>query len=136
MATTGTDHTTDDRVLHIRFRRSDTDRIEETLRALDAGEEPEPYFECTFDDPDQLHQVTRPKNLELLRTIARHNPESIREAARLVDRDIRQVHDNLEELQTLGLIDLDSGGPGRPTVPRVWYDAIAVDLPLLGPNAE
>lgn len=135
MATTGTDGTPEpERVLHIRFERSDGDRIAETLRAVDAGEEPEPYFECTFHDPDQLHQVTRPKNLELLRTIAREAPDGIRETARLVDRDVRQVHRNLTELEELGLIDFEAAG--RSKRPSVWYDSIEVDLPLLEPEGE
>lgn len=132
MDTTGTETT--ERVLHIRFKRSHTGAIEETLASLDRGETPPPYFEATFHDPDQLHRVTRPANLELLRTIAREAPESVRETARLVDRDVRQVHDNLAELEALGLIDMvEDGSAKRPTV---WYDTIEVDLPLLDANTE
>lgn len=135
MATTGTDATTDpERVLHIRFERSNSERIEETLRAMDADEEPESYFEVTFHDSDQLHQVTRPKNLELLRTIAREQPDGIRETARLVDRDVRQVHRNLTELEDLGLIDFEDAGQSKR--PTVWYDTIEVDLPLLESDGE
>ncbi len=108
MGTTGTDTT--DRVLHIRFSRSITGAIEETLAALDRGETPKPSFETTFHDPDQLHRITRPANVELLRPIARQQPASVRETARLVDRDARQVHDHLSELEALGLIDLQEGG--------------------------
>lgn len=135
MATTGSNPPSEsERVLHIRFKRSNSDRIDETLRAIDAGEHPEPYFECTFHDSDQLHQVTRPKNLELLRTIAREEPDSIRETARLVDRDVRQVHQNLMELEELGLIDFETDG--RSKRPYVWYDTIEVDLPLLDSDGE
>jgi len=135
MATTGNNQPSEsERVLHIRFERSDSDRIEETLRAIDAGETPEPYFECTFHDSDQLHQVRRPKNLELLRTIAREEPNGIRETARLVDRDVRQVHRNLTELEALGLIDFEQDG--RSKRPSVWYDTIEVDLPLVESDGE
>lgn len=133
MATTGTNPTDGERVLHIRFERSDTSRIEETLRTIDDGEDVKPYFECTFHDSEQLHRVTRPKNLELLRTIAREEPSGIRETARLVDRDVRQVHRNLNELESLGLIDLEERGPAKR--PTVWYDTIEVDLPLFGPDS-
>lgn len=130
MATTGSNQQSDgERVLHIRFKRSDTDRIEDTLRALDAGDDTDPYFECTFHDLDQLHQVTRPTNLALLRTIVREEPSGIREVARLVDRDVRQVHRNLTELESLGLIEFEQDGQSKR--PTVWYDSIAVDLPLL-----
>lgn len=135
MATTGTDATSGpEGVLHIRFERSNSDRIEEALRAVDAGEEPEPYYEVTFHDPDQLHQVTRPKNLELLRTVAREQPDGIRETARLVGRDVRQVHRNLTELEELGLVDFEDAG--RSKRPTVWYDTIEVALPLSDSDGE
>lgn len=129
MAMNGTDSAgQDDRTLHIRFREGDEDRIEETLAALDRGETPRPHFEVVFHDPEDLHRVTRPQNLELLRVIVRHAPESIRETARLVDRDVRPVHRNLTELADLHLIELVEEGQAKR--PRVWYDAIELDLPL------
>lgn len=132
MANTG--NTTDgDRTMYVRFRRGDEDGLREALRALDRGEAPDPHFEVVFDDPDDIHRVTRPKNLELLRAIAQHEPESIRATARLVDRDVRQVHTNLEELADLHLIELEQDG--RRKRPTVWYDTIEVDLPLSAPDA-
>ena len=127
---TNTDETTEHRVMHIRFGSGNTERVEEALAALDAGEESEPYLERVYRDVESLHRVTRPKNLELLRTLARERPESIRETARLVGRDVAQVHRNLEELEKLDLIEFKSAGPGKPKRPIVWYDEIAVELPL------
>lgn len=127
MVKTGSETETDDnlRVMHIRFREGDTDRVEQTLDALDRGETPEPYFERVYNDPDELHRITYPKNLELLRTVARERPASIRETARLVERDVRQVHENLEEL---GLVAFEETGNARR--PSVWYDELTVELPL------
>lgn len=119
------------RTLHIRFRESDEERIEETLAALDRGETPEPFFEVVFHDPEDVHRVTRPQNLELLRAIVQHEPGSIRETARIVERDVRPVHRNLTELEELHLIELvDEGQAKRP---RVWYDAIDIDIDLSNP---
>lgn len=123
-----------ERTMYVRFQRGDEDGLRDALRALDRGETPPPHFEVVFDDPDDIHRVTRPKNLELLRTIAQHEPESIRETARLVDRDIRQVHTNLEELAELHLIELERDG--RRKKPTVWYETIEVDLPLSTPDAS
>lgn len=136
MAKTGPEDDADDRprVMHVRFREGNTDRVEQTLDALDRGETPEPYFERVYNDPDELHRITRPKNLELLRTIARENPPSIRETARLVERDVRQVHGNLEELEALGLVAFEETGNARR--PSVWYDEITVELPLADERAE
>lgn len=124
----------DERVLHIRFQRSDEQQIKETLTAIDRGESPKPYFEAVFHEMEDLQTVTRPTNLTLLQTIARESPESIRETARLVDRDVRQVHRNLEELNELGVIDLETSGQTKR--PTVWYDSIEVDLPLTDNDAE
>lgn len=134
---TNTPHHDDEsehRTMHIRFGTGNTQRVEETLDALDHGETPQPYFERVYRDVENLHRVTRPKNLELLRVLATDRPESIRETARLVERDVRQVHRNLEELADLDLIEYESEGPGKPKRPTVWYDEIAVELPLTAPD--
>ena len=121
MTNTGTDtidNQSTERILHIRYRSRDDDRLIEALDALDKGETPEPVFEVVYHDIEDLHQVTRPTNLELLRTIVREEPSSIRETARMVDRDVRQVHRNLTELKELGLINLDQ--EGRSKRPSTW----------------
>lgn len=131
---TETDTETDDEtaysIMHIRFGTGNADRVEETLAGLDRGEDPDPYLERVYRDVENLHRVTRPKNLELLRILASEQPASIRETARLADRDVSQVHRNLEELAELDLIEFESDGPGKPKRPSVWYDEIAVELPL------
>lgn len=119
-----------ERVLQIRFRDRDEAGLTETLRALDDGDTDGlvPHLELVYHDPDDVHRVTRPKNLELLRAIVQSEPESIRETARVVDRDVSQVHRNLSELEALGLIELETHGQSKR--PTVWYDAVEIDLPL------
>ena len=128
------DDNTVENTLHIRFREGDDDALEEALAALDEGETPESHFEIVFENPEDIHRVTRPKSLELLRAIVQHEPDSIRETARLVDRDVSQVHRNLTELEELHLIDLVESGPAKQ--PVVWYDTIDIDLPLVGATVE
>ena len=131
MATTGNSDTTD-RTLHIRFQEGSDDDLEDALAALDRGETPDPHLEVVYHDPTDVHRVTRPKSLELLRAIVQHDPASIRETARLVERDVSQVHRNLTELEELHLVELiDDGQSKRPSV---WYEAIDIDLPLVTPD--
>lgn len=131
MATTGNPDTTD-RTLNIRFREGSNHDLEDALAALDQGETPEPHLDVVYHDPADIHRVTRPKSLELLRAIVQHDPKSIRETARLVGRDVSQVHRNLTELEEFHLIELvDDGQSKRPSV---WYEAIDIDLPLTTPN--
>lgn len=120
----------DDRTLTIRFGGDSgiTDRIAERFAALDRGEDPDPLYEVVLKRDEDLHRVTRPKNMELLEMLAAEAPESIRETARLVDRDVRQVHRNLDELADLGLVEFREAGQSKQ--PYVWYDRIQFDIPI------
>ena len=84
-------------------------------------------------DADELGRLLSAKNVELLRTIAREEPDSIRELCRLVNRDIRQVSDNLAELEALGIVELQQDG--RAKRPRFEYDEIDIRVPI-GDDAE
>nr|WP_254546488.1 transcriptional regulator [Halomarina sp. BND7] len=120
--------------MYIRYREGDEEGLLDALEAVDRGETPDPHFECVYRDAEDVHRVTRPKTLELLRVLVAERPDSIRETARLVDRDVRQVHRNLEELEALGLLDFEQ--VGRSKRPTVWYDRIEVDLPLNRPERQ
>lgn len=121
-----------ERVLHVRVGAGDEERIEKTLQALDEGHDPEPYFEVVLNDAADVQKITRPTSLALLRVISQERPDSMSETADLVDRDVRQVHDNLEDLEQLGVIEFEVTGNAKK--PRVWYDRIELDYSL-GANA-
>jgi len=104
------------------------DELEERFAALDAGDDPEPLYEVVFQREADLTRLLRPGTIELLRTIARERPESIRETARLLDRDIHQVHDMVTELAQLNLLRLEE--EGRRKRPVVWYDELEIELSI------
>lgn len=58
----------------------------------------------------ELDRLLSLKNLELLGATFEHEPESVREAAGLVDRDYKHVHRNLSELGDIDVIELEGGG--------------------------
>lgn len=122
------------RTLHITIgTRPEHSDIEGRLEALDAGEDIE-------SKPSRLHieslatfgRLFRPTNLELLEAIVEHDPASIRELARIVDRHPPEVTENVHELADYGLIELEDAG--RAKRPTVWYDAFEFsgDVPLSG----
>ncbi|RJX47871.1 HVO_A0114 family putative DNA-binding protein [Halonotius pteroides] len=82
----------------------------------------------SFETTDQLAQVFTPRAIDLLQVIAQDEPASIREAARLVDRDIKQVSENLERLEEYGVVEFED--EGRAKRPVVKYDEIDIQLPL------
>lgn len=105
------------------------DRTRERIEAAAAGEElddVQPVLNVeTYADLSRLFAET---NLELLEVIAQNDPESMRETATLVDRDFKEVHRNLTELATLGIIELEANG--RAKRPVVRYDDIEVAIDL------
>jgi len=86
-----------------------------------------------FGTYDALVDSLTPLRLELIQAIAEHAPESMREAARLVDRDVSDVHSDLKHLETLGILELKEGGPGGAMQPIVPFDRIEmhIDYPLI-----
>ncbi|MGB9934004.1 transcriptional regulator [Haloarcula amylolytica] len=86
-----------------------------------------------FGSYDDLVDSLTPLRLELIRAIAENNPQSMREAARLVDRDVSDVHSDLKHLEVLGILELEEGGPGGAMQPVVPFDRIEmhIDYPLV-----
>jgi len=108
-----------------------TDRsdLDDRLAAIDAGEDIEPAdATLAVESLETFGRVFRPTNLRLLEAITTHEPESLRELARIVDRNPPDVLDNINELETYGLVELVE--EGRSKRPVVWYDEINVDMPL------
>jgi Predicted transcriptional regulator len=98
------------------------------LRALEANKDTEDRHILVLDDEADLQRLLRPTNLELLRAIREHEPESMRAASDLVDRDFKQVHRNLTELETLHVIELEQSG--RSKRPIVRFDEIDAEITL------
>lgn len=98
------------------------DEVLDDLEALEAGEVTEDKYVVSLPDEQALSRVFNERNLQLIRTIADEDPESMRETARLVGRDIKEVSRNLNELAQLGVVRLED--EGRAKRPVVWYDEI------------
>ena len=116
--------------LHVRINSSsDRSDLEDTLAALDAGESVDPKpSTLSVEDLETFGRIFRPTNLKLLEAIADHEPDSIRELARIVGRHPPEVTENVTELANYGLVELEQNG--RAKRPVVWYDEINTDLPI------
>jgi len=111
------------------------DRLDQrTRRRIKAAQEGE-YLDdaqpaLNFGSYAELSRLLSQKNLELLDAIFESEPESIREAAELVNRDYKQVHRNLSELEDLGVIEFEGGGSGRAKKPVLAYDGLEIGIPF------
>ncbi|MDL0126547.1 hypothetical protein [Halobacterium salinarum] len=115
--------------LHVQIKSADRSDLEEHLKAIDTGEDVDPSEPTlSIENLETFGRVFRSTNLELLKAIVEHEPGSIRELARLVDRNPPEVLENVNELADYGLIELEEDG--RAKRPVVWYDEIDADIPL------
>jgi predicted transcriptional regulator len=111
--------------LKITFRQAEKhrDAARERLRRAEAGEtgeviEQDVRFVLNFEEFDDIAQLMRTSNLKLIEVIVSENPESIRNLAELVDRDYREVHRNLSELESLGVIEFEHDGSRKKPILR------------------
>jgi predicted transcriptional regulator len=80
----------------------------------------------SFPDVDTATAVFTDSTLTLLRVLNVHEPASIREAARLVDRDKKNVYDQLRKLAAYGVVEfVEEGNAKRPVVA---YNEIVFDF--------
>jgi predicted transcriptional regulator len=69
-----------------------------------------------------------PRVLDLIEAIRQEEPPSINETARVLDRDVNNVHEELSQLAQLGIIF--SKEKGQSKRPVVWFDELVINLPF------
>lgn len=120
----------DERVLQVTIQDSMdalSDESENIANAL-RGEPPDgPRRRLNFHSPEQFQEVFNATTLTLIRTIQRNQPASIRELARLLERNVSPVHSDLTKLESYGLVAFEQGD-NRAKRPVVPYDRIRIDV--------
>lgn len=101
----------------------------ERLRRAEAGEtgdeiEQDVRFILNFETYEDIERLMRPSTLGIIEAIVTERPESIQEAATAVERDYREVHRNLQELEALGVIEFEEAGRGKRPILRAGAEEI------------
>lgn len=87
-----------------------------------------------FQDASRLQRVLTPRRLDLIRSLMDEAAESIRSLADRLDRDVRQVHDDLGVLSEYRIVHFrEEGGAKQPYVP---YDTVKIEVELSRPTGE
>ncbi|WP_435076998.1 transcriptional regulator [Halococcus sp. AFM35] len=81
-----------------------------------------------FETPRQALRLLSDARFVLLEAIRAEKPESIRELARLVERDVSVVHSDLELLADHGIVEFHQ--EGRNKRPTVAYEEIRINVDL------
>jgi predicted transcriptional regulator len=133
-----------DKTLKITFKQRDDHRTaaKARLQRAEAGEtggtiEQDARFILNFEEYSDIDQLMRERNLKLIEAIVEHEPASIQATAEAVDRDYREVHRNLKELESLGVMEFEDDGQRKR--PQLRGGAQTIDFSIqfpLQPTAD
>ncbi|MGE0680572.1 MAG: hypothetical protein AB7P69_06645 [Candidatus Binatia bacterium] len=84
-----------------------------------------------FINLETFRKCLTPKRLALLWTVAEKRPQSVRELAALVRREVKNVSDDLDYLCQVGLVEFrPSTAYGNARTPVAPYDRVEFSLDL------
>lgn len=111
--------------IEIRPTTQTLEEARETMKKVMKGEEVKKVKGLYFEDLESMRKVLTPKRLELLHQIKENSPSSLYELAKQLNRDLKNVTQDLEYLERLDLVKLKKTLQGRgKTTPLVGYDKI------------
>jgi len=100
-------------------------RAADTMRAVAAGKAVAPHFSVSFQQVGQMLATFTPKRWELIAALREAGPLSVAELARLLGRNYKNVHVDVQQL--IEWMAVERGDDGLVSVP--WSD-IVVDMKL------
>jgi predicted transcriptional regulator len=80
----------------------------------------------SFPDFETLGKVITGARVQLLSVIRAKKPSSIHELARMVDRDFKNVYQDVKLLAQFGLIELKEQGPRKAATPTAKYSELVL----------
>ena len=95
----------------------------EAVRRAEAGDTAERHH-LAFSSWEQMRSTLTPARMALLGHLRRHPAPSVAALARAVGRDYRRVHEDVEVLAAVGLVERDAAGV------RTDYDEIVTAVPV------
>ena len=117
-------------ILVVTVKSSDEfqDDVTDGIVSLEQSDSVDSAPTLSFTSYDDLMATLTPRVLELIEAIRREEPSSINETARTVDRDVKNVHEELSRLAQLGIILFEENGQSKR--PVVWFDELVINLPF------
>ncbi len=77
---------------------------------------------------EELNRILTPQRKKLLDIVRRHKPSSISELAKMLDRDYKNVYDDVVFLEKVGFLNFER--KGRKLVPVAGYNAIDIEVKI------
>lgn len=80
----------------------------------------------SFPDFETLGRAITGARIELLHAIRTHKPKSIQELSTIVERDFKNVYQDVKLLSEYGLIELKQRGPRKASTPRANFTELVL----------
>ena len=123
------------KTLTIRIKSADKalEEFRKTFKNVEAGHRVRKREGVYFTSIEAARNLLTPNRLALLRAVRSERPGSIYELSRTVNRDLKNVHEDLRILEKYGLVrmaDATRTGNRRVRVPRSLFDEIELKIAI------
>jgi predicted transcriptional regulator len=97
--------------IEIKGERESAQDFVKAWRRAEKGMAPErPVDRIYFEDLGTLLRALTPRRLEALKTVHANGPMSVRALARVLGRDYKNVHKDMQEMEKIGIVVRDKEG--------------------------
>ena len=101
------------------------------FRDISKGKAVKKIERIVFEDVKTLRSILTPARVELMHVIRVRNPESIYELAKMTNRKWRAVANDIEILNTAGLVELDKREEPKEIIkPSVSFSKINIGVSI------
>ena len=103
----------------------------DTWKSLEAGRNVKKHEGIYFDSIDNMRAILTNNRLLILKTIRERKPKSVYELARILERDLKNVNQDLKLLSKIGLVTLEKRETDKKRImPHVNYSKILLEIPV------
>ena len=103
----------------------------ETWKKLEVGKKVRKEEGIYFDSIDTMRAVLTNNRLLILKIIRERKPNSVYELAKMLDRDLKNVNQDLKLLAEVGLVTLEKiEDDKKRVIPHVDYGKILLEIPV------
>ncbi|MBI3815525.1 MAG: hypothetical protein HY279_13800 [Nitrospinae bacterium] len=103
--------------------------VKETMKKIERGEKVKERRGYYFENLEAFRRALTKKRLEMLHVIKKERPSSVYELAKILNRDAKNVTQDLEYLKDIGLVEIKRTREKKVrTIPRVDYDRIDLQI--------
>tara|TARA_Y100000310_G_scaffold244620_1_gene249422 strand:+ start:82 stop:438 length:357 start_codon:yes stop_codon:yes gene_type:complete len=112
-------------IVEIRPLKESLREFAEVFGKVKRGEKVVPKQKVSFNDIEGFRKFFSEKRMELLKVIKHRKPKSIYQLAKFVDRGYKNVYDDVELLEGLGLVTRE-----KDNSVEVDFNKLQIDVPV------